>query len=78
MAVSGCEFAAVFLILSPPGKCLTPPCRPISIIVVRFSAVPGHVVTAIQSTVGMSIWIYSIAMSVPAFSCPPCASGRAR
>ncbi|GAA5863959.1 hypothetical protein JCM3774_004433 [Rhodotorula dairenensis] len=34
------------------------------IIVVRFSAVPGHVVTAIQSTVGMSIWIYSIAIIV--------------
>ncbi|GAA5891633.1 hypothetical protein JCM6882_006151 [Rhodosporidiobolus microsporus] len=34
------------------------------IIVVRFSAIPGHVVTAIQSTVGMSIWIYSIAVIV--------------
>ncbi|GAA6002969.1 hypothetical protein JCM10207_001924 [Rhodosporidiobolus poonsookiae] len=34
------------------------------IIVVRFSAVPGHVVTAIQSTVGMSVWIYSIAVIV--------------
>ncbi|GAA6049735.1 hypothetical protein JCM3770_004433 [Rhodotorula araucariae] len=34
------------------------------IIIVRFSAVPGHVVTAIQSTVGMSIWVYSIAIIV--------------
>ncbi|GAA6032657.1 hypothetical protein JCM8097_004865 [Rhodosporidiobolus ruineniae] len=34
------------------------------IIVVRFSAIPGHVVTAIQSTVGMSVWIYSIAVIV--------------
>ncbi|BGP08837.1 hypothetical protein JCM10049v2_004688 [Rhodotorula toruloides] len=34
------------------------------IIVVRFSAVPGHVVTAVQSTVGMSIWYYSIAIIV--------------
>ncbi|ORY58007.1 snare associated Golgi protein-domain-containing protein [Leucosporidium creatinivorum] len=34
------------------------------IIVIRFSAVPGHVVTAIQSTVGMSIWVYSIAVAV--------------
>jgi len=31
---------------------------------VRFSAVPGHVVTAIQSTVGMSFWVYSLAMCV--------------
>ncbi|GJN91112.1 hypothetical protein Rhopal_004130-T1 [Rhodotorula paludigena] len=34
------------------------------IIIIRFSAVPGHVVTAVQSTVGMSIWIYSIAVLV--------------
>ncbi|KAM0755534.1 hypothetical protein T439DRAFT_320226 [Meredithblackwellia eburnea MCA 4105] len=37
------------------------------IILVRFSAIPGHVTTAIQSTVGMSIWIYSVAA---AFSLP--------
>ncbi|BGP16931.1 hypothetical protein JCM10213_007376 [Rhodosporidiobolus nylandii] len=34
------------------------------IIVVRFSAIPGHVVTAIQSTVGMNIFIYIIAIVV--------------
>ncbi|KAI5475730.1 hypothetical protein MNV49_000892, partial [Pseudohyphozyma bogoriensis] len=34
------------------------------IILVRFSAVPGHVTTAVQSTVGMSVWIYSIAAIV--------------
>ncbi|GAA5854030.1 hypothetical protein JCM8547_008199 [Rhodosporidiobolus lusitaniae] len=34
------------------------------IIVVRFSAVPGHVVTAIQSTVGMPVWVYTIAIIV--------------
>ncbi|GAA5971024.1 hypothetical protein JCM11641_004114 [Rhodosporidiobolus odoratus] len=34
------------------------------IIVVRFSAIPGHVVTAIQSTVGMSVWIYAIAVII--------------
>lgn len=44
---------------------LTPPVPlPRSIIIVRFSAVPGHVVTAIQSTVGMSFWVYSLAMCV--------------
>ncbi|KAK4702512.1 hypothetical protein P7C70_g3718, partial [Phenoliferia sp. Uapishka_3] len=37
------------------------------IILVRFSAVPGHVTTAIQSTVGMSVWIYAIAAT---FSLP--------
>ncbi|KPV77609.1 uncharacterized protein RHOBADRAFT_51442 [Rhodotorula graminis WP1] len=34
------------------------------IIIIRFSAVPGHVVTAIQSTVGMSFWVYSLAIIV--------------
>ncbi|GAA5900217.1 hypothetical protein JCM8208_002053 [Rhodotorula glutinis] len=34
------------------------------IIIIRFSAVPGHVVTAIQSTVGMSFWVYSFAIIV--------------
>jgi len=32
------------------------------LIIIRFSAVPGHVVTAIQSTVGISWWIYSLAV----------------
>lgn len=36
----------------------------LSIILVRFSAVPGHVTTAIQSTIGMSVWIYSVAAIV--------------
>ena len=30
--------------------------------VVRFSVIPGHVVTAIQSCSGMSWWMYSIAV----------------
>ncbi|SGY13544.1 BQ5605_C010g05890 [Microbotryum silenes-dioicae] len=32
--------------------------------VVRFSAIPGHVVTALQSTVGMPLWRYSIAVII--------------
>lgn len=32
------------------------------LIIIRFSAVPGHVVTAIQSTVGVSWWLYSLAV----------------
>ncbi|GAA5909017.1 hypothetical protein JCM5296_002111 [Sporobolomyces johnsonii] len=34
------------------------------IIIVRYSAIPGHVVTAMQSTSGMSWWKYSIAVLV--------------
>ncbi|CEQ43223.1 SPOSA6832_05133 [Sporobolomyces salmonicolor] len=34
------------------------------IIIVRFSAIPGHVVTAIQSTSGMSWWKYSVAVII--------------
>ena len=30
----------------------------LGLLAVRFSAVPGHVTTAIQSTVGLSVWIY--------------------
>lgn len=37
------------------------------IVTVRMSFLPGHVVTAIQSTVGMSIWVYllAIVLSLP-------------
>ncbi|KAI5477923.1 SNARE associated Golgi protein [Pseudohyphozyma bogoriensis] len=34
------------------------------IILVRFSVIPGHIVTALQSTVGMPVWIYCIAVLV--------------
>ncbi|KAM0748413.1 hypothetical protein T439DRAFT_382251 [Meredithblackwellia eburnea MCA 4105] len=32
--------------------------------IVRFSVIPGHVVTAIQSTVGMPTWIYMLAVLI--------------
>lgn len=31
---------------------------------VRFSAIPGHVTTAIQSTIGISVWIFGIACAI--------------
>lgn len=33
-------------------------------ILVRFSAVPSHITTAIQSTIGLSLWVYSVAAVV--------------
>ncbi|KAL8286667.1 hypothetical protein RQP46_004195 [Phenoliferia psychrophenolica] len=32
---------------------------------VRYSVIPGHVVTAIESTVGAKLWVYSLAMHAP-------------
>ncbi|ORY57999.1 hypothetical protein BCR35DRAFT_256918, partial [Leucosporidium creatinivorum] len=29
---------------------------------IRYSAIPGHVITALQSTVGMPLWVYMIAV----------------
>ena len=39
----------------------------IMVTIVRYSAIPGYVITAIQSTVGMSFWLYLIAvvLSIP-------------
>ncbi|KAK9897664.1 hypothetical protein P389DRAFT_210095 [Cystobasidium minutum MCA 4210] len=34
------------------------------ICLVRFSAIPGHVTTCIQSTIGISVWIFGIACAI--------------
>jgi len=34
------------------------------ITLVRFSALPGHITTAIQSTIGISVWVFGIAVAI--------------